>query len=135
MKCVMIVDGSLPRGFIANTTAALGISLASIEDGLVGKKVKDKSGRLHEGVTNIPIPILTLDNVKMKELYNRLQEHGDEDIRMIGFNNIAQRFLHYDDYEMKLLSTTKDDIEYLGLCLYGSKKKINKITGNLKMLR
>lgn len=135
MKCVMIVDESLPRGIIANTTAALGISLASIEDGLVGKKLKDKNGRLHEGVTNIPIPILALDHVNIKELYDRLQEHGDKEIRMIGFNNVAQRSLHYDDYEMKLLSATKDNIEYLGLCLYGPKKKINKITGNLKMLR
>lgn len=135
MKCIMIVDEGLPRGIIANTTAALGISLASIEDGLVGKKLKDKNGRLHEGVTNIPIPILTLDHVNIKELYDRLYEHGDEDILMIGFNNVAQRSLHYDDYEMKLSSVTKDDIGYLGLCLYGPKKKINKITGNLKMLR
>ena len=34
MKCVMIVNENLPRGIIANTTAALGISIASLQDGM-----------------------------------------------------------------------------------------------------
>ena len=29
----------------------------------------------------------------------------------------------------------EDEIEYLGICIYGQKKKINKLTGSLKMLR
>ncbi len=61
MKCIMIVDSSLPSGIIANTTAALGISLASSVDGLTGSDLKDSEGRKHEGITNIPIPVLTLE--------------------------------------------------------------------------
>ncbi len=135
MKCVMIVDENLPRGIIANTTAALGISLASQENGLVGKELKDKDGRTHEGITNIPIPILSLSSDEIKSIYDKLKDNTDDDIRVIGFNDVAQKSHHYDDYESKLLQSHKDDIGYLGLCLYGSKKKVNKLSGNIKMLR
>ncbi|AOY75301.1 DUF2000 domain-containing protein [Clostridium formicaceticum] len=135
MKCVMIIDGSLPVGIIANTTAALGISLASEARELIGKKVVDRDGRIHEGITNIPIPILTLSREEIKKEYDILLENNDPDIRVIGFSEVAQKSLNYDDYEIKLSSTNKNLINYLGLCLYGPKKKINKLTGNLKMLR
>ena len=54
MKCVMIVNENLPRGIIANTTAALGISIASLQDGMTGKKLMDRNGRIHESITNVP---------------------------------------------------------------------------------
>lgn len=135
MKCVMIVDGNLPIGMIANATAALGVSLASEIKGLAGKKVVDKDSRVHKGITNIPIPVLTLSKEEIKEKYDVLLENNDPDIKAIGFNDVAQKSLDYDDYEIKLSSTNKDQINYLGLCLYGPKKKINKLTGSLKMLR
>ncbi|CCQ93202.1 conserved hypothetical protein [[Clostridium] ultunense Esp] len=135
MKCVMIVDENLPRGIIANTTAVLGISLASEIEGLVGKKILDKDDRIHEGITNVPIPILTLSKEEIKIRYDDLLEEKDSEIKVIAFNDVAQKSLNYNDYELKLSSTNKEQINYLGLCLYGPRKKINKLTGNLRMLR
>lgn len=135
MKCVIIVDGNLPIAMISNTTAALGISLASETNGMIGKKVLDKNQRIHEGITNVPIPILTLSKEEIKNKYDDLLEKNDPDIKVIGFSDVAQKSLSYEDYELKLSSTNKDQIYYLGICLYGPKKKINKLTGNLKMLR
>lgn len=135
MKCVLIVDPNLPIGVISNTTAALGISLASGINGMIGKKVLDRDQRMHEGITNVPIPILTLSKEEIKNKYDDLLEKNDPEIKVIGFSDVAQKSLSYEDYELKLSSTGKDQINYLGLCLYGPKKKINKLTGNLKMLR
>ncbi|WP_432666681.1 DUF2000 domain-containing protein [Wukongibacter baidiensis] len=135
MKCVMIIDKDLPIGLIANTAAALGISLASETKGLKGKQLKDKDGRSHEGITNIPIPILTLSKEELKNKYDEILEKKDQDFKIIGFNDVAQKSLSYDDYEMKLASSDKNQINYLGLCIYGPKKKVNKLTGSLKMLR
>ncbi|HNU79498.1 MAG TPA: DUF2000 domain-containing protein [Bacillota bacterium] len=135
MKCVMIIDENLPAGIIANATAALGISLASAVDGLIGKKLYDKDERLHQGITNIPIPILTLSKRELRIRYDDLLEKNDPEILVIGFSEIAQKSLNYDDYGIKLAAARKDEIEYLGICIYGPKKKINKLTGNLKMLR
>lgn len=135
MKCVLIVDPNLPIGVISNTTAALGISLASGINGMIGKKVLDRDQRMHEGITNVPIPILTLSKEEIKNKYDDLLEKNDPEIKVIGFSDVAQKSLSYEDYELKLSLTGKDQINYLGLCLYGPKKKINKLTGNLKMLR
>ncbi|TCO68799.1 DUF2000 domain-containing protein [Marinisporobacter balticus] len=135
MKCVMIIDKDLPIGIIANTSAALGISLASQIDGLIGKKLEDMDGRVHEGVTNIPIPILALSKEELKNKYDEILEKKDEDIKIIGFSDVAQKSLSYDDYENKLILTGKEQINYLGLCIYGLKKKVNKLTSNFKMLR
>ena len=135
MKCVMIVKEGLPQGIAANTTAALGISIASLQEGMTGKRLRDSNGRIHEGVTKVPIPILALPADDMKLLYDELLELNDGELKVIGFNDVAQKSLHYDDYEAKLSQTSKDRIDYLGICIYGPKKKINKYTGSLKMLR
>lgn len=135
MKCVMIVDCNLPIGIQVNTAAVLGVSLASEIKGLTGKKLTDRDGIVHEGVTNIPIPILALSNEELKEKYNQLLKINDNEIRIIGFNDVAQKSLEYDDYQMNLAQTNNNDINYLGICIYGPKKKINKLTGNMRMLR
>ncbi|KZL92451.1 DUF2000 domain-containing protein [Clostridium magnum] len=135
MKCVMIVDSDLPIGIQVNTAAVLGVSLASEIKGLTGKKLIDKDGILHEGVINIPIPILTLSSEEIKQKYDQLLKIDDNEIRVIGFNDVAQKSLEYDDYEMKLAQTNNNTINYLGICIYGPKKKVNKLTGNIKMLR
>ena len=135
MKCVMIVDSSLPSGIIANTTAALGISLASRTAGLTGSDLPDREGRTHEGITNIPIPVLSLEKNDLKEKYDSLIEESDEELKIIGFSDVAQKSDNYDDYSAKLKVKGRDDIYYLGICIYGPKKKVNKVTGSLKMLR
>ena len=131
----MIVNENLPRGIIANTTAALGISIASLQDVMTGKKLVDRNGRIHESITNVPIPILALPVNDVKVLYDNLLELNDEDLKVIGFNDVAQNSHHYEEYEARLLQTAKDNINYLGICIYGPKKKINKLAGSMKMLR
>lgn len=135
MKCVMIIESNIPIGITANIAASLGISLSGVIKGLTGKDLTDKNGRKHRGITNTPIPILTYDKKTIKEIYDTLLSEDDSEIHLIGFNNIAQTSHHYDDYEEKLRQTTPSELEYPGICLYGTKKRVNKLTGNLKMLR
>ncbi len=124
MKCVMIVNEDLPRGIIANTTAALGISLASNESNLIGSNLLDGNGREHKGITNVPIPILALTANEVKDLYDKLLDGDDKDLRVIGFNDVAQKSHHYEDYAIKLEKSSKDDIGYLGMCFMVRKKRI-----------
>ena len=131
----MIIDQDLPVGLIANTSAALGISLASGIDGLSGKKLTDADGRVHAGVTRIPIPILALSKAELKLRYDDLLQNADEELTLIGFNDVAQRCMKYEDYEKQLAAAGKDEINYLGFCVYGPKKAVNKLTGSIKMLK
>ena len=122
MKCVMIVNENLPRGIIANTTAALGISIASLQDGMTVKKLMDRNGRIHESITNLPIPILALPANDVKVLYDNLLELNDEDLKVIGFNDVAQNSHHYEEYKARLLQTAKDNINYLGIYIWTKEK-------------
>lgn len=135
MKCVMIIDRELPAGISANTAAVLGISLSGRIDGLVGNKLADANGRIHEGITNIAIPILTSSKEELGKMYDEIMETDDKDIVLIGFNEVAQKSLNYEDYEEKLAYREKEQIDYLGICIYGPRNKVNKLTGSLKMLR
>jgi len=135
MKCVMIIDSELPVGIQINTAAALGISLASETKGLIGKKLLDKDNKSYEGVTNIAIPILALGKEEIKQKYGDLLERQNDEMKVIAFSDVAQKSLDYDDYETKLALTPYSQVNLLGICIYGPRKLVNKITGNLKILR
>ena len=135
MKCVMIIDCELPTGIQINAAAALGISIASHIKGLTGNKICDKDGKTYEGITNIPIPILSLTKEEIKQKYDTLMEMENDEMKVIAFSDVAQKSLHYDDYEAKLALTPHGQVGLLGICIYGPKKLVNKTTGNLKMLR
>ena len=135
MKCVMIIDSELPIGIQINTAAALGISVASGIKGLIGKRLSDRDGKQYEGVTNIPIPILALNKEEIKQKYDDVLERKNDELKVIAFSDVAQKSLSYDDYEAKLALTPYNQVSLLGICIYGPKKIVNKMTGNLKILR
>lgn len=135
MKCVMIIDPELPTGIQINTAAALGISIASAVSGLIGKKLLDRDGNMYEGITNIPIPILELKKEEIKQKYAELLQMQNDELKVIAFSDVAQKSMRYKDYEERLSQTPYKQIDFLGICIYGPKKIVNKMTGNLKILR
>jgi hypothetical protein len=135
MKCVILVDSKLPIGLLANTVAVLGLSLGGHIRNLIGEDIQDKSGCIHKGITNIPIPVLTSTIYEMSEIYLQKSKEDYSDVLFLGFCKTAQRCISYDEYKEKMLQIKTKDIEFIGLCLYGTKIKINKITGNHKLLK
>ena len=135
MKCVLILDESLPAGIGANTAAALGLSLGSHVPGLIGPDLSDASGILHRGVTSIPLPILVTDRERLNTLYRSLLAQPQDAMTLIGFDAVAQRCLCYDEYVRRLAQTPPEEIDYLGVCLLGPKKRINSLCGQFRLLR
>lgn len=135
MKIVMVVNKELPVGLIANTTAVLGISLGKMVQDIVGCDVNDAAGNTHLGITTKTIPILGGDREQLKRIRDCCFAPGYADITTIGFSEVAQKCLDYDSYSSYLSLLGAADIYYLGICLYGPVKKINKLTGSLGLLR
>lgn len=135
MKCVMIIDPSLPLGLQVNTAAGLGVSLAGKVGGLVGNPVADADSNVYQGIVNIPLPILSLSADELKKKCLEIAAKGDESLEVFIFSDVAQRSLSYDDYERNMANTRFQDMSILGICLYGPDKSVNKLSGNLKMLR
>lgn len=134
-KCVMIIDESLPAGVIANTAAILGITLGKQFPEAVGTDVTDKSGRSHLGIIEFPVPILKGSTELIREVRQRLYTKEFEDVTTVDFSRTAQECRTYDEFVQKIADTEEESLLYLGIGLLGTKKKINKLTGNLPLLK
>lgn len=134
MKCIMIVDPALPLGLIANATAALGLSLGNHISGLIGPDIQDGKGNTHRGITAIPIPILCADRDTLKEIYTESLSLNTE-LTAIGFTAQAQGCNSYGDYATLMGKSSPDTLSYLAVCVYGPRKIVNRLGGQLKLLR
>ena len=134
-KCIAIIDKALPLGLIANTAAILGCTLGQKVQGIVGEDIVDQCGRRQPGIINIPLPILTAEKDRIREIYRTVQTAYADEIEMISFSDVAQRCKDYEDYKGKMAAVDGEALDYLGLCLYGEKKEINHLTGNLPTLK
>lgn len=134
-KCVIVADEALPAGVLANTAAILGMTLGSCVPESVGKDVADASGKLHRGITMLPVTVLKADGQILRALREKLFSHKYEDLFTVDFSNVAQRNMVYSEYIEDAACTPECDFVYLGLAVWGSKKKINSLTGSLGLWR
>lgn len=132
-KCVMIIDAALPLGEIANTAAVLGITLGGKVPGVIGAQVGDGAGNSHAGVIRIPVPILKASRAELGKLRLKLYERQLADLTVVDFTELAQGCRTYDEFVDKM--SYASTLDYVGLALYGDKQKINKLTGNLPLLK
>lgn len=136
MKIAMVISKDIPLGLVANTAAILGISLSKIfQQDIVGGDIRDADGNVHIGITAQTIPVLAGSREQIKNIRDTLFDNAYSDITAIDFSEVAQKCLDYDNYGKMMSCLPSSDIYYLGICLYGPKKKVNKLTGNLGLLR
>lgn len=135
MKIVMVINTELPRGLIANTAAVLGISLGKLATEIVGADITDADGNTHPGITAKTIPVLAGGRDQIKALRDGMLGPEYSDVTVVGFSEVAQKCLDYETYTGLLAGLAKEQIYYLGICIFGPAKKISKVTGNLALLR
>lgn len=135
MKCVFVIDSELPIGLISNTAAVLSLTIGKKVEGIIGPDVVDGSGQIHTGITKIPLPILKSTKEELLSLKEKLTSEEFQDLLVVDFSNAAQTTKNYEEYTEKIATYTKENLEYLGIALYGDKKKVNKLTGSLPLLR
>lgn len=134
-KCVIVIDEMLPLGLIANTAAILGVSIGKFAPELVGRSVGDRSGIQHLGIVKTPVPILKGTSSLLHELREKTMTEPFSDLLVADFSDAAQSCKTYDEYTEKLQNQAKSDYQYFGLAIYGDKKKVNRLTGSLSLLR
>lgn len=134
-KCVIVIDENLPLGIIANTAAILGITLGMKNPSVVGCDVKDADNNIHSGIIEFPVPILKSNKNSLNALSKTLKEEFFDDLTIVDFTDLAQSCKTYDEYISKMTETPAQLLNNIGLLIYGNKKKVNKLTGNMPLLR
>ena len=134
-KCVIVLDESLPRGLLANTAAILGITLGKRLPEVVGADVTDRSGCGHLGIIEFPVPILRGSPEVIRQLREKLYQPGFQDLTAVDFSDLAQGCRTYDEFIEKMGQVPESALQYLGVAVCGGKKKVNKLTGSLPLLR
>jgi len=135
LKCVMVIDEELPMGIIANTAAILGVTMGKQMPETVGSNVIDKTGNVHLGIVNLPIPILKGQATLLKELRGKLYEPEFAEMTVVDFSDVAQGCKVYDEFINKIAEVQEKELQYFGIAICGTKKKVNKLTGNMPLLR
>ncbi len=134
-KCVIVIDEQLPVGLLANTAAILGITLGKKLPDAVGADVIDQSGNEHLGIIEIPVPILKGTPKIIRELREKLYQPDFSDVIAADFSDLAQSCKTYAEFTEKMGQVSENALHYLGIAIYGTKKKINKLTGSMPLLR
>ena len=134
-KCVMVIDEQLPLGIIANTAAIMGITLGKEMPEVVGADVTDKTGNEHLGIIAFPVPILKGNMESIKAIREKLYEPYFADLIVVDFSDLAQGCKTYEEFIGKMKEVSEIDLNYFGVAICGAKKKVNKLTGNLPLLR
>lgn len=134
-KCVILIDEELSTGIIANTSAILGVTIGMKNPTVVGCDVTDYDSNVHSGIIKFPIPILKSCKKDLKCLREKLYDDSFSDLTVVDFTDLAQSCKNYDEYTEKMKACPQTELSYMGLAICGDKKKINKLTGNLPLLR
>lgn len=134
-KCVMVIDENLPLGIIANTAAIMGITLGKQMPEVVGADVIDQTGNQHLGIIEFPVPILKGTPELIKEIREKLYQSEFQDLAVVDFSDLAQGCKTYDEFIGKMAGVPESSLQYFGLAICGAKKKVNKLTGSMPLLR
>ncbi len=135
MKCVMIINSELPIGIIANTSAILGITLGKHVPEQIGEDVLDATKNSHLGIITIPVTMLKGDTDILKDLRKSLYDSEFSDLLVVDFSDVAQGCNIYSEYAAKAATVPEQEHNYFGIAIYGSKKKVNKLTGFMPLLK
>lgn len=132
---MIVINEELPLGVIANTSAILGITLGKHIAEIVGEDVADSSGKLHLGISTIPVLILKGTQEILRKLREELYGDYYNDIISVDFSDVAQSCNIYSEYIEKAAITPEAEHNYFGIAIFGNKKKVNKLTGSMPLLR
>lgn len=65
----------------------------------------------------------------------KLYEPEFSDLTVVDFSNLARGCKTYDEFIEKMKDVSEMELNYYGVAICGAKKKVNKLTGSMALLR
>jgi hypothetical protein len=132
MRCVIIVDAALPPGRAANAAAVIALTLGKRHPHLPGPDLTDASGWAHPGLIPIGIAVLAAEAAELPALRAKALKSG---IAVIDFPEEGQQTTDYSAFAARVRERETEDLAYVGVGLYGSRKLIGRIVGRYGLLK
>lgn len=89
----------------------------------------------HIGIIEFPVPILRGSPESIKALREKLYEPDFQALTVVDFSDLAQSCKTYDEFIGRMAQVQESTLQYFGVAVCGAKKKVNKLTGSLPLLR
>lgn len=132
LRCVAIVDNSLTAGHAANAVAVMSITLGAQVPELMGGDLVDAEGETLPGLIPQGITILAAPRDTLRELRTKARAAG---LDVIAMPTLGQQTNDYEDVRRNVAKMATDEVEFLGVILYGPRNIVKRLTGSLPLLR
>ncbi|WP_309069779.1 DUF2000 domain-containing protein [Microbacterium sp.] len=132
LKWVVVVDGSLPAGRIANATACVGAATGDAVAGLLGPDAVDAHGSAHAGLPWIGCTVLTADAAQLATI--REKAAASDEVFVADMPAHAQLTRVYDECLAEVSGRPSEDLGYLAVGLVGPRNRVDRIVGRLPLL-
>jgi hypothetical protein len=133
LRLVVVVDESLPPGRAANATGMLTLTLGATVAGLPGAARVDANGDAHPGLIPQGLLVLRAPANRLSQL--RARAGASEDVGVINFPTDCQQTNDYDEVRRRVAAMPTAELRYLAVLLYGPRRAVSRLTGNLALLR
>jgi hypothetical protein len=133
-KCAIVIDDVLPAGLAMNAAAVLALSVGDVfGELLLGPDVEDRDGRVHPGITDVPLPILKAGSEVLHGIIAKAL--AEPDVFLVDFTSAAQAARDYGDYIRSMEATGAEGHVYVGIAVAGKKKAVQRLSGSLPLYR
>jgi hypothetical protein len=99
---------------------------------LVGEVLTDSLGNAHPGLIPIGIPVLGASVQDLPSIRGKAIQAG---IEVVDFPVQGQQTNDYGEFRRMMSVTAPNDVQYLGVMLFGTRKKVGRIVGKYSLLR
>ena len=132
-RIAIILDPKLAVGQMANRAAVLATGLTARHPEIVGPQLETADGRRLQGITKVPMAVLAAkDTAEVRRLTLKADRLG---CTLMVYLSRAQGLRSYAAYTESIAQDRFEELDVDGLILYGPKKRVNKVTGNLALIR
>lgn len=132
MRCVAVIDQTLPIGNAANAAAVLALTMGKRQPQLAGAPLVDASGETHPGLIPIGIPVLGAPADDLPAIRGKAVAAG---LEVVDFPAQGQQTTDYGEFQRLVRETDPKALRYLGVMIYGTRKKVSRLVGRYSLLR
>jgi len=131
MRCVAVIDAALAIGKAANAAAVMALTMGARHPQLVGEPLIDSAGNQHAGLIPMGIAVLGAPADELPPIREKARGVG---LEVVDFPTQGQQTNDYAEFRRRVRETASGDLRYLGVMLYGERRKVSRIVGRFGLL-